>query len=210
MFARRDSRLSTIGGHRRCFKGPVPRAKTHAPPHATMSVSRHGRMARGEAMGTGSLELSNRLGRLLSSETPASIATHPAALDFLHGRIDYERFRTMPYGRQELKLGRMRGLLRRLGDPHRDVPAVHVAGTKGKGSTARMMGSVLSEAGYRTGVFTSPHLERVEERIAIDGQPCSPDELVQLVERVRPLVLAMDAEAARRDPPQAGPTYFEI
>ena len=60
----------------------------------------------------------------------------------------------------------MRELLHRLGDPQqRHLPIVHVAGTKGKGSTAAMMAAVLSAAGYRTGLFTSPHLDRVEERI---------------------------------------------
>ena len=72
------------------------------------------------------------------------------------------------------------------------MPIVHVAGTKGKGSTSAMVAAVLSAAGYRTGLFTSPHLDRVEERIAVDGQPCSAEELADLVERVRPAVEAMD------------------
>ncbi len=100
-----------------------------------------------------------------------------------------------------MKLDRMRELLGRLGDPHEAVPTVHVAGTKGKGSTSAMIAAVLSAAGYRTGLFTSPHLDRVEERIAIDGRPCSADELAELVERVRPAVEAMDqaAGSAARD-----------
>jgi dihydrofolate synthase / folylpolyglutamate synthase len=87
---------------------------------------------------------------------------------------------------------------------------VHVAGTKGKGSTSSMIASMLMAAGYRTGVFSSPHLERIEERFAVDGQPCSADELVALVNRLIPIVRAMDEEAAADGEPTGGPTYFEI
>ncbi|HVT30347.1 MAG TPA: folylpolyglutamate synthase/dihydrofolate synthase family protein, partial [Lacipirellulaceae bacterium] len=94
---------------------------------------------------------------------------------------------------------------------------VHVAGTKGKGSTSAMIASILTTAGYRTGVFSSPHLERIEERFVVDGAPCSADELIALVNRVMPMVRAMDEEAAAdgetaydEAASAAGPTYFEI
>ena len=132
-----------------------------------------------------------------------------AAEQFLDGRINYERARTVPYHARNFKLDRMRALLGRLGHPEQRLPIVHVAGTKGKGSTAAMLAAVLSASGYRTGLFTSPHLDRVEERMCIDGRPCSADELVALVERVRPAVAAMD-EAGRDPDPDRGPTYFEI
>jgi dihydrofolate synthase/folylpolyglutamate synthase len=123
------------------------------------------------------------------------------------GRIDYDRVAAGSYGRREFRLDRMRDLLTRLDAPDRSYPIVHVAGTKGKGSTAAMIAAVLTAAGYRTGLYSSPHLERIEERVAIDGCACSPGELVELVERVRPSVEAMDAGAE-----QGGgrPTYFEI
>ncbi len=133
-----------------------------------------------------------------------------AALRFLYARINYERTSTIPYRAREFKLDRMRRLLDRLGNPQNDLPIVHVAGTKGKGSTATMVGAVLQAAGYRTGVYTSPHLDRVEERLAIDSQPCSPAELAELVERVAPQVEAIEREAASSDGGRAGPTYFEI
>jgi len=133
-----------------------------------------------------------------------------AALRFLNGRINYERDRAVPYRDRDLKLERMKELLARLDSPHDGLAIVHVAGTKGKGSTAAMLGAVLSAAGYRTGMFTSPHLDRIEERIAINGQPCSPDELVELVERVRPAVEAMDEAAGPDEADEDGPTYFEI
>jgi dihydrofolate synthase/folylpolyglutamate synthase len=132
-----------------------------------------------------------------------------AARKFLFARIDYERARNVPYRAREFKLARMRELLDRIGNPHRPLPTLHVAGTKGKGSTAAMIGAVLTAAGFRTGVFSSPHLDRLEERLAIDGRPCSAAELVELIERLIPPVTAMD-QAAAGDPLDDGPTYFEI
>ena len=142
--------------------------------------------------------------------TDPGAARRDAALRFLYDRIDYERARNVPYRKQEFKLERMRELLTRLGSPQRALPIVHVAGTKGKGSTAALIGSVLSAAALRAGVFTSPHLDRIEERIAIDGRPCSAAELVALVDNLRPAVAAMDQAAAAGDPVEIGPTYFEI
>ncbi len=135
-------------------------------------------------------------------------ARRQAALRFLYDRIDYERFVSLPF--RDLKLDRMRELLARLGNPQQEMPIVHVAGTKGKGSTAVMTGAVLTAAGYRTGVFTSPHLERIEERTAIDGRPCSEEEFVELVDRLVPVVEAMDRAAPGGSAADAGPTYFEI
>jgi len=132
------------------------------------------------------------------------------ALRFLNGRIDYERSFGFSYGTREFKLVRMRELLARIGDPDRGLPILHVAGTKGKGSTSAMAAAVLTAAGFRTGLFTSPHLERVEERIAIDAQPCRSAEFVELLERLVPAVEAMDREGVARTPPEPGPTYFEI
>jgi dihydrofolate synthase / folylpolyglutamate synthase len=139
---------------------------------------------------------------------------------FLLGRIDYERMQSMPCAEEAFRLDRMRELLRRLGNPDDGMPIVHVAGTKGKGSTAAMIAAVLSAAGRRTGLFTSPHLERIEERWAIDGRQCSSDELVDLIERIRPVVEELDRELGQNGPgqggleqghpPEHGPTYFEI
>ncbi len=131
-------------------------------------------------------------------------------LKFLADRIDYERMRIMPYGVAEFRLGRMRQLLTRLGNPHHGLAVVHVAGTKGKGSTAAALAAVLRAAGYRTGLFTSPHLERVEERVAVDGRMCPPEQFAALLAEVRPAVEALDRQAARRGGGRIGPTYFEI
>lgn len=96
---------------------------------------------------------------------------------------------------REFNLERIRELLSLLGDPHLALPAVHVAGTKGKGSTASMTASVLEAAGMRAGVFTSPHLHTVRERIAITGVgPISEEQFAKQVERIEPLVLRLNRE----------------
>jgi dihydrofolate synthase / folylpolyglutamate synthase len=104
----------------------------------------------------------------------------------------------------DLKLERMRSLLARLGDPHRRLRIVHVAGSKGKGSTSAMLANVLTRAGYRTGLFTSPHLCRHEERFQVDGRPILPGELAQLLTEVR------DAVEGGPAFPSGPPTFFEI
>ncbi|MBN2580966.1 MAG: bifunctional folylpolyglutamate synthase/dihydrofolate synthase [Pirellulales bacterium] len=138
------------------------------------------------------------------------MSDYAVACAFLENRVNYERFHHISDADREFKLDRMRKLAELLGNPQHRLPIVHVAGTKGKGSTAAMIESILRSAGYRTGMFTSPHLQRVEERIALDGQPCSPEEFTAFLDRVRPAVEALDCEAAAADPPEIGPTYFEI
>lgn len=128
-------------------------------------------------------------------------------LEYLYGRLNYE-WLGMPRVPAELKLGRMRRLLRRLGDPHLGLPIVHIAGTKGKGSTAAMMAATLSAAGVRTGLYSSPHLHRLEERFLIDGQPAAPDEVVALVDEVREAVDRVECEDVRCQ--ECRLTFFEI
>lgn len=99
-----------------------------------------------------------------------------------------------------LDLAPMRALLDRLDRPERAVPVVLVAGTNGKGSTAAMLESIARGAGLATGLATSPHLERVEERVRLDAQPIDEGRLAQLLERVL---------AAADDSPHGAPTYFE-
>ena len=97
-------------------------------------------------------------------------------------------------------LTRTRTLLAALGDPHKDLKFIHVAGTNGKGSTAAMLASCLQAAGCRVGLYTSPFINRFNERIQVDGVQIGDDELVRLVERIQP---AADAMADV-------PTEFEI
>ncbi|MGB9593460.1 MAG: bifunctional folylpolyglutamate synthase/dihydrofolate synthase, partial [Anaerolineae bacterium] len=83
-------------------------------------------------------------------------------------------------------LGRFRTLLRRLGSPQRSFASVHIAGTKGKGSTSAMIASILTAAGYRTGLYTSPHLHTFRERIQVDGAMISEAEVAELADWIRP------------------------
>src|SRR5438445_9155543 len=120
----------------------------------------------------GQLEPLRRLGiRYGKRLAPRGVEPDPTAmldnyhdrLEYLYGRLNYE-WVGMPKVPTELRLGRMRSLLRQLGDPHLGLRVVHIAGTKGKGSTAAMMAAALCAAGVRTGLFCSPHLHRLEER----------------------------------------------
>ncbi|MCH8923714.1 MAG: bifunctional folylpolyglutamate synthase/dihydrofolate synthase [Planctomycetes bacterium] len=131
------------------------------------------------------------------------------AQQFLTSRIDYERT-GVPYDARDFRLDRMRDLLARLGNPHQALRIVHIAGTKGKGSTAAMIAGMLCAAGYRTGLYTSPHLARVEERLMIDGAICPTGEFGELVGRIQPIVAEMDAEGPREERGSNRPTYFEI
>ncbi len=117
------------------------------------------------------------------------------ALDYIYSFIDYER---MPRPRDPVHydLRRMDELLGRLGSPHLKARTVHIAGTKGKGSAAVMIASALTTSGYTTGLFTSPHLHVFNERIRVDDRLISEEELVALVEKVKPEVTAVNEKAA--------------
>lgn len=130
------------------------------------------------------------------------------SIRWLYERVDYERSASIPYA-TGLKLHRMRALCARLGDPQRGLPAVHITGTKGKGSTAALVAGAVQRSGYRTGLFTSPHLQRLEERVTVDGVSCSETELADGLARLRPHVEEMD-RAAAGVPGEHGPTFFEI
>lgn len=138
----------------------------------------------------------------------SSVTDYSSALDFLLHRINYERTTSIPYQSSEFKLDRMRRLLALVGDPHLGLKAVHIAGTKGKGSTAAMMAAVLQAAGLRTGLYTSPHLERIEERIVLDGRMCGTADFVARTAELQSAVERLE----RLEPAVAGtgPTFFEI
>ena len=110
------------------------------------------------------------------------------ALAGLWNRSNYERgLITDPFGdtqRAELGLARMRGLLKTLGDPQLHVSTVHIAGSNGKGSTAKFIATSATSAGHRVGLYTSPHLHRFPERIAIDGSTLDDREFAAVAETV--------------------------
>src|SRR5258706_831764 len=121
--------------------------------------------------------------------------TYPETIDYLYGiRL---------FG-QKLGLETMQYLPRLMGDPQDSLRFIHIAGTNGKGSVAAMLHAVLSRAGYRTGLYTSPHLVSFCERFQINGQPIPAADVVRLVEQLKQV---LDKVAAH--PEFRQPTFFE-
>jgi len=116
------------------------------------------------------------------------IMNYTEAIAYLHSLTDYEKTRIERYTPETLDLSRVERLLAAVGDPHTQFPALHIAGTKGKGSTAAMCEACLRAAGYRTGLYTSPHLHTFCERIQVDGEKIGRENVVALVEKIRPLI----------------------
>jgi len=125
---------------------------------------------------------------------------YPKALRYLSTLNDYERLRIVRYNTENFNLDRMRMLLKKLGNPQEHFRSVHVAGTKGKGSTCTMIAAMLQATGYKVGLYTSPHLVDVRERITINGSMISQADFARLVRTVEPMV-------ARIKPT---PTYFDV
>lgn len=136
---------------------------------------------------------------------PESLQTYEQAIEYLFGRINYERVHAEAYSTSDFKLDRMRLLLELMGNPHERIPVVHVAGTKGKGSTCSMLSSIFKACGYRCGLYISPHITAFEERFTVDGVQPSQSELVELVNRLLPTIAEMDNLPGRMQP-----TYFEL
>jgi dihydrofolate synthase/folylpolyglutamate synthase len=120
-------------------------------------------------------------------------------LDYLYTFVDYSLVRNFRNSPETFDLGRMRSLAAALGSPQEAYPIIHVAGTKGKGSVSALCASALQAAGYRVGLYTSPHLDDFTERIQINGQPISHADLVKLVDENRDILQSIP-----------GITFFEI
>src|SRR3954470_95030 len=122
------------------------------------------------------------------------------ALRYLDTLTDFERLRIVRYNSNNFDLDRMRTLLKRLGNPHTAFKSIHVAGTKGKGSTCAMIASMLQACGYKVGLYTSPHLIDIRERICVGGEMIPYAEFGRLIRLIEPI-------AARMRPT---PTYFDV
>ncbi len=109
--------------------------------------------------------------------------SYASALDSLHARVG-ELLPALGLPRRKFRLEEMRALVEALGHPEQRFRSVLIAGTNGKGSTAATLAAILKSAGYRAGLYTSPHLERVNERIRIDGQPISDEDFARNYFRV--------------------------
>jgi len=135
-------------------------------------------------------------------------AAYERVITWLNARVNYERTPAACRSQTPFHLGRIRQLLHDLGDPHLSYPVAHVAGTKGKGSTVAMLASILAESGHRVGSYLSPHVHRIEERIAINGDPITPGDFMARLDAIIPVVERIDRAARRRG--RHGPTWFEV
>ncbi|HEX9814531.1 MAG TPA: folylpolyglutamate synthase/dihydrofolate synthase family protein [Myxococcota bacterium] len=130
------------------------------------------------------------------------IDSEAAASAYLAGLINVEKERNAPYSRFDL--GPIRRLTERLGNPQAGLSVIHLAGSKGKGSTGLMAEALLGAAGERVGTFTSPHLERWNERFRIDGREVAGELLAAAVERIAPHI-----DELRAADPLHAPSFFD-
>ncbi|MEW6180062.1 MAG: folylpolyglutamate synthase/dihydrofolate synthase family protein [Chloroflexota bacterium] len=129
-------------------------------------------------------------------------------LDYLYRFVDYSLTRNLQFSADKFDLSRMAALLEKLGNPQERYPVVHIAGTKGKGSTAAMIAAVLQAAGYKTGFYISPHLEDFCERIQINRQYIPRWRLVEIVEKMKPAIEQIERLTTFELTTAAGFLYF--
>ncbi|OHB84235.1 MAG: hypothetical protein A2Z38_01805 [Planctomycetes bacterium RBG_19FT_COMBO_48_8] len=128
--------------------------------------------------------------------------SYQKAIDYLFERTDYEKQQRLRYNVTTFNLKRMHNLLSLLGDPHTKIHTVHIGGTKGKGSTATMLAKMLEANGYNVGLYTSPHVVHLHERITVNSEMISEKQMRDLLNRI----YAPVEKLSKTDPP----TFFEI
>ena len=134
---------------------------------------------------------------------------HPNRSNASIHEVEREIMRRPPeHNTTNLDLDRMNLMLDVLGHPEESFRVIHVTGTNGKGSTARMAEAICRAYGMRTGLYTSPHLERINERIAIDGQSLSDDDFVDTWDQVKDLVDLVDMKMEQTGKPRM--SFFEV
>jgi len=121
---------------------------------------------------------------------------------YLFAHTDYEKQSHLRYNVSTFNLKRMEKLLSLLGNPHKKIPTAHIAGTKGKGSTATMLGKMLEANGYKVGLYTSPHVVHLHERITVNSEMISERQMYRLLNRIHGPLEKMPKDDA--------PTFFEI
>lgn len=126
------------------------------------------------------------------------------ALDYIYGFVNFETS-PIPRTAEHFDLRRMYELMAQLGNPQDMAKSVHITGTKGKGSTAAMIAAVLTASGYNTGLYTSPHLIDLRERIQVNGEMIQEADLIALVEKLKP-----DIEAVNQRATYGKLTTFEV
>ncbi len=138
--------------------------------------------------------------RTIGRAKPGGIKSYRAALAFLSTKTNYETMLRVGYNHTNFNLSRMSRILAGLGNPHKRIKTVHVAGTKGKGSTCTMLAAMLQNCGYETGLYTSPHFVELRERIRINGAMISELEFARAMARIQPIADRLDDN----------PTFFEL
>ena len=126
------------------------------------------------------------------------------AEEYLDSFVNYEQIPGISYAQPGYSLRHVEELLNRMGNPQLAARTIHIAGTKGKGSVAAMIAQVLSDSGYKTGLYTSPHLHTLRERISVDGSLISEAEFAAAMAEVKPFIESMKHDSAFRQL-----TYFE-
>lgn len=140
--------------------------------------------------------------RVVKVSAQKAFRTYNQALKYLFEKTDYERGLKLRYNVTTFNLDRMRHLLELVGDPHLKIETVHIAGTKGKGSTCTMLAKMLEANGYKVGLYTSPHIVNLHERICVNGTMITQSEMTGLINRIY--------GAAEEVSKTEAPTFFEM
>ena len=151
---------------------------------------------------TGKKRTGRSSSKVASIKAQKAFSNYKEAIAYLFDRTDYEKEERVRYNVTTFSLERMEKLLSLVGDPHTKIKTVHIAGTKGKGSTATMLAKMLEANGLTVGLYTSPHLVHLHERIVVNSQMISEAEMLELLNRIYGPV----EKLTKTDPP----TFFEI
>ena len=140
--------------------------------------------------------------QVVSVRSKKAFNTYKEAIKYLLSKTDYEKEERLRYNVTTFSLDRMQKLMSLLGNPHKKIRTVHIAGTKGKGSTATMLAKMLEANGYKVGLYTSPHVVHLHERIAVNSQMITDSQMLGLINRAyRPVEALSKTEKV---------TFFEI
>ena len=140
--------------------------------------------------------------KVVTVRSKKAFKTYEKAMEYLFSKTDYEQQKRLRYNVTTFNLDRMRNLMELVGNPHDKIPTAHIAGTKGKGSTATMLARMLESNNYTVGLYTSPHVLSLHERITVNGEMVSESEMLSLMNRIyAPVEKLSKAET---------PSFFEI
>jgi dihydrofolate synthase/folylpolyglutamate synthase len=151
---------------------------------------------------TGKKRTTKRAQKVAKVRSKKAFKNYKEAISYLYAQTNYETETALRYNVTTFNLNRMEKLLSLVGNPHKKIATAHIAGTKGKGSTATMLAKMLEENGYNVGLYTSPHVVHLHERIAVNSKMISEQEMLGLMNRIyAPIEKIAKTEA---------PTFFEI